>query len=363
MRDESRRIRVLVVDDSAVIRRLISSLLERDAGVEVVATALDGDFALSKIEQVKPDVVTMDVDMPRMDGLTALRHIVSKYSIPVVMLSSLTTRGATLTMQALKMGAFDFVCKPKGGGQVGEMAEDLISKVKAAAQAGAIPLDAAAPGPAVEKRVPTRKAAPTHSDRVVAIGASSGGPHALRYLLPRIPADIDAGIVLVQHMPRGFTGMLARCLDEICELTVMEAREGALALPGRVLVAPASAHMKLRETPRGPEIILERGLQVNGHMPSVDVLFGSVARAYGPRAVGVIMTGMGGDGAQGLGEIKRVGGVTAAQDRESCSIFGMPRVAIEKGFVDTVLPLGGIADFLIATVGLQSQQEGAICRE
>jgi two-component system chemotaxis response regulator CheB len=176
-------------------------------------------------------------------------------------------------------------------------------------------------------------------------------------LLPRIPADIDAGIVLVQHMPESFTAILAHWLDEMCELSVTEAREGDLALPGRVLVAPASAHMKLRKTPLGPEVILERSLQVNGHMPSVDVLFSSVARAYGPRAVGIIMTGMGSDGAQGLGEIKRSGGITAAQDRESCSIFGMPRVAIEKGFAEHVLPLGEIASFLEATVGLQPHQE------
>ncbi|HWP41661.1 MAG TPA: chemotaxis response regulator protein-glutamate methylesterase [Blastocatellia bacterium] len=356
---EDRKIRVLVVDDSAVMRKLIPSLLDREETIEVVGTAIDGDFALNKLDQLRPDVVTMDVEMPRMDGLSALKQIVARHSIPVVMLSSFTTRGAALTMKALEIGAVDFICKPKDHSQVDGMADELIAKVKAAAQARLInlrqtrPLDARAAGRAIgeARKKGAVRIAGKATGRVVAIGASSGGPHALRYLLPRIPADFGAGIVVVQHMPESFTSMLAHWLNEICEVEVREAVSGDIAFPGTVLIAPGNAHMKVVRKPLGPEVLIERSAPVNGHMPSVDVLFQSVAREYKDKAVGIILTGMGSDGAAGIGEMKRRGAHTIAQDRESCAIYGMPRVAVEKGFIERIVPLSEMAAYMISTVG------------
>jgi two-component system chemotaxis response regulator CheB len=365
MQFHERKIRVLVVDDSAVMRKLISNLLGRDPNIEVVGTAIDGDFALSKLETMKPDVITLDVDMPRMDGLTALRHIVTKHKVPVVMLSSLTTRGAMLTMQALEIGAFDFVCKPKSSAQIGEMFEELIHKVKGAARSRTILFTGPLSLPSEPKAKPVvseaarkpGRANRRHSKKIIAIGASSGGPHALRYLLPRISPELDAGILIVQHMMESFTSSFVRWLDEICELEVLEAREGDAILPGRVLVAPGQSHMIVRRTATGGETGLEQGKPVSGHRPSVDVLFQSVAEEYGAQAVALIMTGMGSDGAQGMGAIRMAGGHTLAQDKESCSVFGMPRVAIENGFVDTVLPLKDIAGYLVSVVGQQTLRE------
>jgi two-component system chemotaxis response regulator CheB len=351
MQADKRKIRVLVVDDSAVMRKLIPGILERDGDIEVVATAIDGDFALNKVEQLKPDVVTLDLDMPRMDGLTTLRHIISRHGLPVVMLSSLTSQGAASTMKALEIGAVDFVCKPKGVSQLGEMADELVSKVRSAARTK-VPSFGEESAPRWGKpggRAENQPSRPT--SKILAIGASSGGPHALRYLLPKIPSDFDAGIVIVQHLPESFTEMLAHWLDEICDVDVKEASTGDAVLPGKALIAPASTHMKVIRTGSGAQIILERGALVNGHMPSVDVLFSSVAEQYGPQATGLIMTGMGCDGAEGLGEIMKAGGHTIAQDKESSSVFGMPRVAIDKGFAQKVLPLTEMPFYLIDVVG------------
>jgi two-component system chemotaxis response regulator CheB len=351
MRAERVKIRVLVVDDSAVMRKLIPGILERDGDIEVVATAIDGDFALNKVEQLRPDVVTLDLDMPRMDGLTTLRHIVSRHALPVVMLSSLTSQGAASTMKALELGAVDFVCKPKSVSQLGEMADELVSKVRAAARTNVASLKGDPSAQGGKKRVTAEGHPGKATSKILAIGASSGGPHALRYLLPKLPSDFDAGIVIVQHLPESFTEMLAHWLDEICELEVKEASEGDSVLPGKVLIAPASAHMKVVRTGSCGQVILDRGPLVNGHMPSVDVLFSSVAEQYGPCATGLIMTGMGCDGAEGLGQIMSAGGHTIAQDRESSSVFGMPRVAIDKGFAQKVLPLAEIPFYLIGAVG------------
>jgi two-component system chemotaxis response regulator CheB len=350
MQSEKKKIRVLVVDDSAVMRKMIPSLLEKDGELEVVATAIDGDFALNKIDQLKPDVVTLDIDMPRMDGLTALSHIVSKHAIPVIMLSSLTTRGAALTMKALEIGAVDFICKPKAIAQVGEMAGELVSKIKAAARHKMVPMSVV---PAVKRtaRKKVQAVLGVPSGGIVAIGASSGGPHALRYMLPRIPTDFGAGIVIVQHMPESFTAMFAQWLDEICDVEVREARDGDVITPGIVLIAPGNAHLRVRKRLNGAEVTLEKGSLVNGHMPSVDVLFKSVAEEYGNQAIAVLMTGMGSDGAEGLGLIKQSGGRTVAQDKDSCAIFGMPRVAIEKGYAEKVVPLADLASYLISAVG------------
>ena len=346
-----KKIRVLVVDDSAVMRKLIPRLLEGDGEIEVVGTAIDGDFALNKIEQLKPDVITLDVDMPRMDGITALAEIVSKHRIPTVMLSSLTTRGASLTLKALEMGAVDFICKPRSSSRVEEMGGELIAKIKAAARSR--PVTHSEP-PLLRSQFKKRSSGPngySGAETIVAIGASSGGPHALRFLLPRIPADFGAGIVIVQHMPESFTAVMARWLDEICEIEVKEASEGDVVTPGRALLAPGNAHMRLKRTTLGGVIMLQHGTLVNGHMPSVEVLFNSVAREYGRNATGVILTGMGSDGAEAIGEIRKSGGLTLAQDRESCAVFGMPRAAIEKGNIDAIIPLTDLPSKLVSVVG------------
>lgn len=351
MQGEKRKIRVLVVDDSAVIRKLVTSLLERDGDIEVVGTAIDGDFAIGKVEQLKPDVVTLDVDMPRMDGMTALSQIVSRNKVPVIMLSSLTARGAELTMQALEKGAVDFVCKPKGSGYVGEMADDLISKIKGAVRTRTLVMSGGNASRQVAKKALSRLGSGPGAERIVAVGASSGGPHALRYMLPKLPAGFDAGIVVVQHLPETFTGMLARWLDEICEMEVKEAVEGEMVGRGKILIAPANAHIRVRRTIMGAEVAIYEGEPVNGHIPSVDVLFKSVAKEFGRDAVGVLMTGMGSDGALGLGEIKKAGGHTVAQSRESCSVYGMPRVAQEKGFVERIVSLECMAAYLSERIG------------
>ena len=351
MPSERKKIRVLVVDDSALMRKLISKLLEGDPEIEVIATAIDGSFALTKVAQLKPDVVTLDVDMPRMDGLTALGELVSKHRTPVIMLSSHTTRGAALTMQALEKGAIDFVCKPSSTARLPEMAEELVSKIKAAARTNVAALGNPLPDGVPTRKKPFNGQLGRGAGKIVAIGASSGGPHALRSFLPLIPADLDAGIIIVQHMPESFTAMLAQWLNEICELQVKEAESGDLALPGRALIAPGNQHMKVRKTPSGCQVLLEGGAQVNGHKPSVDVLFRSVAQEYGALATGIIMTGMGSDGAQGLGEIKKAGGHTVAQDKESCAVYGMPRIAVEKGYANKIVPLAEMAAYLSSEVG------------
>ena len=346
-----------MVDDSAVMRKLIPTLLDKDEDIEVVATAIDGDFAINKIGQMRPDVITLDVDMPRMDGITALGLIVSKHKIPVLMLSSLTTRDAALTMKALEMGAVDFICKPRGAGRMGEMGSELVAKIKAAARSTVIqPLSPPLISVKVKKK--SAVAAPVAgTGKLIAIGASSGGPNALRYLLPRIPVDIGAGIVIVQHMPESFTAVMAKWLDEICDLEVREARAGDLITPGRALVAPGNSHLRVQRTALGPVVQLDRSTPVNGHMPSVDVLFRSVAREYGKNVTAVILTGMGTDGADAIGEIRKAGGQTMAQNKETCAIFGMPRAAIERGNVQQVGSLSDIANWLVVAAGKTESSE------
>jgi two-component system chemotaxis response regulator CheB len=357
MNSKTQKIRVLVVDDSAVMRKLIPTLLGNDEEIEVVATAIDGDFAINKIQQLRPDVITLDVDMPRMDGITALGVIVSKHRIPVLMLSSLTTRDAALTMKALEMGAVDFICKPRGTARIGEMGGELVAKIKAAARSTVIqPVSLPSMSTKPKKKL-VGHASTAGSGKVIAIGASSGGPNALRYLLPRIPPEIGAGIVVVQHMPESFTAVMAKWLDEICDIEVREARDGDLIAPGRALVAPGNSHLRVQRAALGPIVKLERSNPVNGHMPSVDVLFRSVAREYGRHSTAVIMTGMGTDGAEGIGEIRKAGGHTMAQNKETCAIFGMPRAAIERGYIQRVGSLSDIASWLAIGAGKQDSSE------
>jgi two-component system chemotaxis response regulator CheB len=348
----SKPIRVLVVDDSALMRKLIPRILEADSSIEVVGTAMDGAFALRKIEELRPDVITLDLEMPRMDGLETLRMITKEHLVPVIVCSTHSREGAYSTFKALAFGAIDFVAKPKdaAAGRLETIAGDLIQKIKVASRVKArrSAAQVSAEPPPVEKN-PERAA--TAPNRIIAIGISTGGPNALQYVLQQIPPDFPACIVVVQHMPEGFTEMFAKRLNECCALEISEARSGDLLLAGRVLICPGNRHMLTRRMPRGDMAVLSDSPPVNGHRPSVDVLFHSVAQEFGPTAVGLLMTGMGDDGAEGLGAIKNAGGPTIAQSEDSCVVSGMPRAAMEKGYVGTIVPLEGIGAHLVSQYG------------
>jgi two-component system, chemotaxis family, protein-glutamate methylesterase/glutaminase len=350
---EQQRIRVLVVDDSALMRKLIPLILERDPAIEVVGTAMDGAFALKKIAELKPDVVTLDLEMPRMDGIETLRMIMKHAPRPVILFSTHSREGAYSTFKALALGAIDFVAKPKdaASGHLDPIAAELTDKIKVARRASGL------------KRLPTFEVEPVQPikrkssivvapSRIIAIGISTGGPNALQFLLTQIPADFPAAIVVVQHMPEGFTDMFARRLDECCALEVQEAKSGDMLIAGRVLICPGNRHIMVRRMPRGEMVVLSDSPPINGHRPSVDVLFHSVAQEFGLTSVGLLMTGMGEDGAEGLGAIKSAGGMTIAQSEESCVVSGMPRAAIQKGFANKVLPLDAIGSYLIAQYGI-----------
>ncbi len=342
-------VRVLVVDDSALMRKLIPQILETDNSIQVVGTAMDGNFGLKKIDELKPQVITLDLEMPGMGGLDMLKEIMRRHRIPVIVVSSHSTEGASVTLKALSLGAFDFVSKPSDvSSRMPEVAQELISKIKAAAQSRGIPIHAATDFPVPVPRPkgkPGEKRAPT---KIVAIGISTGGPQSLQYLLAQLPADFPGSIVVVQHMPEGFTEMFARRLDECCSLNVKEAQSGDLLLAGRVLICPGSRHMKLKRLPLGDIAILSDDPRVNGHRPSADVMFKSVAEEFGQRALGLLMTGMGEDGAHGLGLIKAAGGLTIAQGEQSCVVFGMPKAAIERGHAMRVVELEALASTLQA---------------
>jgi two-component system, chemotaxis family, protein-glutamate methylesterase/glutaminase len=340
-------VRVLVVDDSALMRKLIPQILQTDSSIQVVGTAMDGNFGLRKIEELNPQVITLDLEMPGMGGLEMLKEIMRRHRVPVIVVSSHTTQGASVTLQALSLGAFDFVAKPQDvSSRMGEIARDLIAKIKAAAQSRGLritPVGPAAPAP--NKIAATAGQKPS---RIVAIGISTGGPQALQYVLPQLPADFPGSILVVQHMPEGFTDMFARRLDEICAVQVKEAHSGDLLQRGRVLVCPGNRHLKAKRLPLGDVAVLSDDPRVNGHRPSVDVLFRSVADVFGHQAVAVLMTGMGDDGAEGLGAIKNAGGTTIAQEESSCVVYGMPKAAIDRGYALRVVGLDAMANSIMA---------------
>ena len=345
----SEPIRVLVVDDSALMRKLIPAILARDPSIEVVGTAMDGAFALKKIEELRPDVVTLDLEMPRMDGMETLRLIMRRAPLPVILFSTHSKEGAYSTLKALALGAVDFIAKPTdaAAGHLETIADQLIEKIKVAKRAVGRKL----PPESVPIEPPHLKKgarSPLPPNRIIAIGVSTGGPNALQFVLSQIPADFPASILVVQHMPEGFTEMFARRLDECCPVEVQEAKSGDLLISGRVLICPGNRHMMVRRMPRGDMAVLSDGLPVNGHRPSVDVLFHSVAQEFGPTAVGVLMTGMGEDGAEGLGAVKAAGGMTIAQSEDTCVVSGMPRAAILKGHANKIVPLESIGAFLVS---------------
>lgn len=343
----SARVRVLVVDDSALMRKLIPQILAGDSSIEVVGTAMDGEFALKKIEELKPDVVTLDLEMPRLDGIETLRAIMRRFQLPVIVVSTYTKQGAYSTFKALSHGAFDFVAKPHdaAAGHLEEIAAELAEKIKGASRAR-IPKMRDQEVAAKRIGAKSRRKNPQPPSRIVAIGISTGGPVALQYVFSQLPADFVGSILIVQHMPEGFTEMFARRLDDLSAIDVQEAKSGDLLLAGRALVCPGNRHMVVRRMSRGDMVVLSDGTPVNGHRPSVDVLFHSVAREIGSSAIGVLMTGMGEDGAEGLGAIQSAGGLTIAQSEDSCVVGGMPRAAIAKGYATRVVALEGMASLL-----------------
>jgi two-component system, chemotaxis family, protein-glutamate methylesterase/glutaminase len=351
-------IRVLVVDDSAFMRRVISDAIGAEPDMDVVGVAANGLDALVKIEQLQPDVVTLDVEMPVMDGLTALRHLMARYPRPVVMLSSLTQAGAVTTVRALTIGAVDFVAKPSGTISLdfGRVRGELISKVRQAAgtrvrawaavpRSGLRALPATAPRPAAPGARPL--------EHLVVIGASTGGPRALGTLVPTLPANDQTAYVIVQHMPAGFTASLAERLDAGSALQVREARAGDRLLPGTALVAPGDFHVRID---RAGKVVLDQGPRVHGVRPSVDVTLASAAQHFGGRVVAAVLTGMGQDGAQGALSVRQAGGRVLAEDESTCVVYGMPRAVVERNAAHQVVRLDGmgaaIANALSATAAV-----------
>lgn len=340
-------IRVLVVDDSALMRKLLAKMLSVAKDIEVVGTAMDGSFALKKVVDLKPDVVTLDLDMPNVDGLTALKRIVKHHRLPVVLVSAHTQEGASVTINALAAGAVDFVTKPRRvlSATLETIGAELIEKIRVAVGVKVNRFQSRPYRPRTDRS--QRVASPPNGAcRVIVVGASTGGPHALSYLLPQIRTDFPAAILIVQHMPEGFTSMFAKHLADLSSIPVHEAADGEPIVPGQAAVAPSGQHLKVRHIGSTPTVVLSKSSPVQGMRPSADVLFQSVADVFGSRATGLILTGMGEDGANGMTAIRSAGGHTIAQDRESSVVFGMPKAAIDRKSVQRVLPLSEIGVYL-----------------
>jgi two-component system chemotaxis response regulator CheB len=343
-------IRVVVVDDSPFVRQALTRMLRAAGDIEVVGTAVDGRDGLEKVCALRPDVVTLDVKMPRMDGLEALGRIMAECPTPVLLLSTLTSDGGQITLRGLELGAMDFVDKGSVAGNMNllGLSAELLAKVRALA---GVPrarlLRPATPGTAAATAAPRPG---TERAEVVAIGTSTGGPPALQAIVPRLPAGFSAPILIVQHMPAGFTRSLAERLDQRSRVRVHEAEDGEPLRPGHALVAPAGRHMKVRR--RGGEAFVWLDVEPRGalHRPSVDVLMASLAKTFGKRCLGVLLTGMGSDGVDGLRAIRAAGGRTLAESEETAVIYGMPKAALEAGVVDQAVPLPRIADEILAAV-------------
>ncbi|HEC16555.1 MAG TPA: chemotaxis response regulator protein-glutamate methylesterase [Sedimenticola sp.] len=350
-------IKVLIVDDSALVRQLLTEILGKAPGIEVVGAAIDPFVAREKIKKLKPDVLTLDVEMPRMDGLTFLANLMRLHPMPVVMISTLTEEGADTTLRALELGAVDFISKPKVdvAHRLEEYAEEIVAKVKVAAGARVRPIRHAVAdssrasekhsADAVLAKHPVKRHFRT-TDRIIGIGASTGGTEAIKEVLAGLPPDMP-GIVICQHIPAAFSGPFAQRVDGMSQLTVSEARDGQQILSGHAYIAPGDQHLMVVRDGARYVCKLNDGPPVNRHKPSVDVLFRSLAQNAGPNAVGLMLTGMGADGAEGMGEMKGAGASTLAQDEKSCVVWGMPGEVVKRGFADNVLPLNKIADELI----------------
>jgi two-component system chemotaxis response regulator CheB len=353
-------VKVLIVDDSAVVRQVLTATLGEDPAIEVIGAASDPVFAMDRMRIQWPDVIVLDVEMPRMDGITFLKKLMAERPTPVVICSTLTEKGAATTMQALAAGAVSIVAKPTLGLKqfLHDSSNDLISAVKAAARANirrirpTCDLLQVPPKLSADAILPaSHQAMAETTERVVAIGTSTGGTQALEVVLAALPR-VCPGIVIVQHMPEKFTEAFASRLNSLCRLEVREAQGGDRVIPGRALIAPGGRHMLLKRSGAQYHVDIVDGPPVSRHRPSVDVLFRSVAKCAGKNALGIIMTGMGDDGARGLNELHDTGARTLAQDEESCVVYGMPKEAVKLGAVDRILPLGEIhAEILRAMQG------------
>jgi two-component system chemotaxis response regulator CheB len=348
-------VRVLIVDDSAIVRQIFTTEMARMPGIEVVGSAPDPYVARDKIVMLKPDVVVLDVEMPRMDGLTFLRKLMHYYPIPVIILSSLTPAGGSLAMEAIQAGAVEVLCKPGGAYTLTRMTDDLAHKIIAASHArmphrrgdGETPVPPA-PSPALAMTRTT--------NQVVAIGASTGGTQAIEAILSRFPHNAP-GTVVVQHMPPHFTTSFAQRLNNLCDVEVREARDGDSVIPGVALIAPGDFHMLLKRSGARYYVEVKQGPPVRRQRPSVDVLFKSVARYAGRNATGVILTGMGRDGAEGLLEMRQAGAYTIAQDEKSCVVYGMPSEAVKCSAVQDVVALDQIAPAVFKHIQKQETQD------
>lgn len=335
----NRNIRVLIVDDSAVVRKVFAAELSKERGIEVIGTAPDPYVARDKIVRLQPDVITLDIEMPRMDGLTFLKKLMKHYPLPVIIVSSLTPKGGTMAMEALAAGALEAICKPTAAYSVGDMSVQLADKIRAVAH-----VDMRA-----QRRFRQPVATATAADaalsrttnKIIAIGASTGGTEAIKTILMGMPPNAP-GIIIVQHMPAQFTTSFAERLDSLCQIRVKEADDGDSVVNGTALLAPGNYHMLLKRSGARYYVEIKTGPMVHHQRPAVDVMFRSVSRTAGANAVGVLLTGMGADGAAGLLEMKTAGALTIAQDEKSCVVFGMPKEAIKRGAADRVVALNGI---------------------
>ncbi|MCK8827883.1 chemotaxis response regulator protein-glutamate methylesterase [Natroniella acetigena] len=349
-------IEVLVVDDSAFMRKVVSNLLEEEEDIKVIDKARNGADALRKIEQQTPDVVTLDVEMPKMDGLEFLERLMAKCPIPVVMLSSVTTKQSKTTIKALELGAFDFITKPSGSISldIDKVQQELIQKVRLAADSKVkkkikrqIKVEQKKKTDTVSVTRQKRKTRNRAGEqKVVLIGASTGGPRSLKEVVTTLPADLNATVLIVQHMPAGFTKSLAQRLDKLSKIEVKEAEDGDQLIAGQALVAPGDYHL----TVKNGKVELSQSEKVHNVRPAIDKTIASLVREYQESLIGVLLTGMGKDGAKGLGLIKEFGGQTIAQDEKTSVVYGMPKVAYESGVVDTVKPLYQIGEEIIKKV-------------
>jgi two-component system chemotaxis response regulator CheB len=356
--EPKRKIRVLIVDDSAIVRKIFTQELSKYPDIEVVGTAPDPYIARDKIVALKPDVITLDIEMPRMDGLTFLKKLMKYYPIPTIVVSSLTPKNSAMALEALEAGAVEVLAKPGGSYSVGDMSVQLVEKIRAAARARLLKAPSETPTVGIVKEAPKLSLTQT-THKIIAMGASTGGTEALKAVLMQMPPT-SPGIVIVQHMPPKFTQAFAERLNSLCQLTVKEAQNGDAVIPGVALIAPGNYHMVLKRSGARYYVEIKDGPLVCYQRPSVDVLFHSVARYAGPNAIGVIMTGMGRDGASGLLEMKKAGAKTIAQDEETCVVFGMPKEAIKLGAVDVVAPLQDIPKVILNM--LQEDEKEAMAK-
>lgn len=334
-------IKVLVVDDSPFMRQYLRGVLEKDAEIEVVGTASDGVFALQKIPIYKPDVITVDIEMPQMNGIEFIKEIMAVNPLPIVVISSYTEKNAGITFEALKMGAIDFITKPRGFKQIEHnisLEGEIVSKIKSAyyGKVGKLRGQQVGTGKKKEKVVGKGLVRKPRTE-IIGIGISTGGPPIVEQILTSLPENYGIPIVIVQHMPEGFTREFAQRLDKLSAIEVREGKHGDLLRPGRAIIAPGGRQMAVKKEDLAPVIHVRTGERVSGHIPSIDVLFNSLAEEFGENTLAVIMTGMGHDGVVGLEAIKEKGGVVWAQNEESCVVYGMPRVAVQRGVVDAQL--------------------------